>query len=191
MLAHLADALRSSKPDAQPLVESGGFQKSLESIAEFLRTKGAAELADTGPLAHLIVQARTFAFHLAALDVRQHSGVHERAVSTALTVADVTDAYAQLSEEEKLCVLDAELRNPRPLLGPTAELPEDVAEVFAAVQLLDDGGIPGRYVTSMTHQVSDVLEVLLLSKEKGLYRVGPGGESWAQFEIVPLFETIE
>src|ERR1019366_7311291 len=122
MLAYLAHELRESGPDSLPFAETGGFQKSLESIADLLRAKGASELADTGPLAHLIIQAKTFGFHLAALDIRQHSSVHEKAVSTVLRAAGVTSAYAQLSEEEKRQILDSEIRHRRPLIGRNQDL---------------------------------------------------------------------
>ena len=41
----------------------------------------------------------------------------------------------------------------------------------------------------MTHEVSDVLETLVLMKEAGLYRVEPGGAS-SDLDVVPLFETV-
>lgn len=194
MLGKLVEVLRSIQRGSHVQYTAAEFVAGLEEVAQFLRDNGAPQLADTGPLAHLIVQAKTFGFHLAALDVRQHSSVHERAVATALKLAGVTDDYERLTEREKIYVLEAELRNPRPLLGPTAALPPDIAEVFAAVALMRHdgahGGIADRYVISMTHQVSDVLEVLLLAKERGLYR-SDAQRAGASFDIVPLFETIE
>jgi phosphoenolpyruvate carboxylase len=47
----------------------------------------------------------------------------------------------------------------------------------------------GSMVVSMTHDVSDLLETLVLMKEAGLYRVTPGGAS-SDLDLVPLFETI-
>jgi Phosphoenolpyruvate carboxylase len=44
------------------------------------------------------------------------------------------------------------------------------------------------YVISMSHDVSDLLAVLLLAKEAGLYDPATGISS---FQVVPLFETVE
>ena len=106
--------------------------EALQGLADRLRQAGAADLADTGPLAHLIIQVQTFGFHLAALDIRQHSSVHEQAISAALSAAGVTGSYHELSEAEKVRVLHAEIRNPRPLLGPFQALPPPADEVFGA-----------------------------------------------------------
>jgi len=49
------------------------------------------------------------------------------------------------------------------------------------------------YSISMTGSVSDMLEVLLLMKETGLYKPGAasGGETESMVHIVPLYETID
>jgi phosphoenolpyruvate carboxylase len=44
------------------------------------------------------------------------------------------------------------------------------------------------YVISMSHHVSDMLEVLLLAKEAGLY---DPATSMSSIQPVPLFETVE
>ena len=44
------------------------------------------------------------------------------------------------------------------------------------------------YIISMTNDVSDVLEVLLLAQEAGLYEPVTGR---AEIRIVPLFETVD
>mgnify|MGYP001596898561 FL=1 len=44
------------------------------------------------------------------------------------------------------------------------------------------------YVISMSHDVSDLLAVLLLAKEAGLYDPSTGISS---IQVVPLFETVE
>jgi hypothetical protein len=48
----------------------------------------------------------------------------------------------------------------------------------------------GDYIISMTHGVSDLLEVLLLSKEVGLWNYTDGSVN-SNIDVVPLFETIE
>ena len=48
----------------------------------------------------------------------------------------------------------------------------------------------GSYIISMTHSVSDMLEVMLLAKEVGMWHL-ENGEVTCPLDIVPLFETIE
>src|SRR5438094_5326751 len=52
----------------------------LRAVRASLAAAGAYRLA-SGELQHLIWQAETFGFHLAELEVRQHSTVHERALN--------------------------------------------------------------------------------------------------------------
>jgi phosphoenolpyruvate carboxylase len=62
--------------------------------------------------------------------------------------------------------------------------------VFSEAVRLAPGSV-GSYIVSMTHRVSDVLVVLLLAKEVGLYRPsGPAGDGVGLIDVAPLFETI-
>src|SRR5690625_7821849 len=47
------------------------------------------------------------------------------------------------------------------------------------------------YIVSMTESPSDLLEVLLLAKETGLYQVLADGCIKSDLDIVPLLETID
>src|SRR5690606_23724245 len=109
--------------------------------------------------------------------------------------AGVHDGYADLSEPEKVELLNAELFNPRPLLPRGVELPETariVKESFDVVrEIIEQEPLAiGGYVISMTHTVSDMLEAMLLAKEAGLWSIRDG-EVHCPLDIVPLFETIE
>ena len=98
--ALLAEA---AAPTAEPLdYDAADFRADLGLIADALRAAGLDALADDGPLADLRVQAETFGFHLAALDLRQHSRVHEAAVADLLRLAGVEDDYAALDEDARL-----------------------------------------------------------------------------------------
>jgi phosphoenolpyruvate carboxylase len=174
---------------------SGRFLEDLLLLQQSLRASGMAEVADFGRLSQLIIRAQTFGFHLATLDIRQHSNVHERAVSELLALAGVIENYSQLSEAEKAGILEAELLNPRPLLPRRTRISELTAmvletfEVMAEAMAQESQSIGG-YVVSMTHSLSDVLEVLLLAKEAGLWKIQNGKVETA-LDVVPLFETIE
>ncbi|HEX8299152.1 MAG TPA: phosphoenolpyruvate carboxylase, partial [Rubricoccaceae bacterium] len=164
-------------------------------IADSLTAAGLGPLAETGPLADLRVQAHAFGFHLAALDVRQHSRVHEAAVADLLARAGVAADYAALSEPERLAILEAELASPRPLVREGADLGPDAAAALGAYRAARDAYAAepealGAFIVSMTDSVSDLLEVLLLAHEAGLWTQDTDGTVISPVDAVPLFETI-
>ena len=151
-------------------------------------------VARRGLLPEVLVQARTFGFHLAALDVRQHSRVHEAAVAELLRVAGVEADYAALDEEARQTLLAAELASPRPLRPVGALLPDAARELMDTLAVVREAverepESIGCYIISMTGTVSDVLEVLLLLQEAGLWRM-EGEAVHCPLDVVPLFETI-
>lgn len=181
----------------------GGYGTAEEVLADLrliqksLRGNNAEALADKGHLPHLIRQVEAFGFHLAALDVRQHSDKHELALDEVLREAGVQASYKSLNEKDRIELLSRELENPRPLLpvGFTAS-PETAAVlgVFDVIRRarreLSEQAVT-TYIISMTHGISDMLEVLIFAKEAGLYRHSSGGKVESELDIVPLFETID
>ncbi|HKI44513.1 MAG TPA: phosphoenolpyruvate carboxylase [Balneolales bacterium] len=173
----------------------GEFRNELEQIRLGLEYAGLQDLARDGRLHDLIIRANTFGFHLAALDIRQHSGVHEEVVAEMLRLGGISDDYTKLSEEERIRLLTGELTNPRPLLSRDAVTSEstktllDAFEVVREAVNIDPASI-GSYIISMTHDISDMLEVLVIAKEKGLWSYHDGKVKSA-LDVVPLFETIE
>ncbi len=173
------------------------FLSDLLTIQTSLRLNKAEAIADHGRLSSLICQVRAFGFHLATLDIRQHSEQHEKALTAMFQVAGVHDDYQGLSEPEKVNLLTQELANPRPLLQRDHEkIPEIrlVMEVFHVIRRarreLSDRAVT-TYIISMTHGVSDILEVLIFLKESGLLRLKQDGSVESEINVVPLFETIE
>ncbi|MEX1181636.1 MAG: phosphoenolpyruvate carboxylase [Gemmatimonadota bacterium] len=187
--AHNAHAVRGNAYTV------GEYVSDLDLIRDSLAATGLGAVARHGRIARARLLARTFGFHMAALDVRQHSRVHEEAVAALLHAAGVTSQYADMDEAARVAVLEQELSNPRPLLPPAADLPEaarEALETFAVVreaQRLDADAI-GCCIVSMTHTVSDLLEPMLLAKEHGMLHVGAEGVT-STLDYVPLFETIE
>ncbi|TYP91932.1 Phosphoenolpyruvate carboxylase, type 1 [Fodinibius salinus] len=174
---------------------SQDFIDELQMIGQSLIKSGLECVGSQGKLKHLLVRAQTFGFHMAGLDVRQHSAKHEEAVAELFSIGEVTDEYQTMSEEEKVALLTKELKNPRPLSPLRAQLNDDTAqmlEVFDVIgQMLElDPNSFGNYIISMTHGVSDMLEVFILAKEMGLWNYRDG-EVESQIDVVPLFETIE
>ncbi len=166
------------------------FRNDLELIQESLKGTGLSCEA----LQHLISQAQIFAFCLASLDIRQESTRHSDALDELSRYLQLPVPYGQMEEPQRVEWLLAELQTRRPLLPPTAHWSATTSETFAVFRMLQrlqqefGSRICRTYVISMSHTVSDLLEVLLLAKEAGL--VDPQGQR-AGLLVVPLFETVE
>ncbi len=182
--------------------DEGSYASAAELLADLreiqssLQDNRAERISKSGELAHLIRQVEAFGIHLASLDIRQHSERHEEVVTEMLRAAGVVEDYSSLEERKKIDLLTRELKNPRPIMPVTYELSErarSVLEVFFVVRRAQEElnkESVASYVISMTHGVSDLLEVLLLCKEAGVTRVSPEGLIESDIDIVPLFETI-
>ncbi|MFG0282959.1 MAG: phosphoenolpyruvate carboxylase [Phycisphaerales bacterium JB039] len=171
------------------------FTEDLLTLQRALRFAGLDETAERGPLADAIVRARTFGFHLAALDIRQHSGVHEAVIAEMLGAAGVTSGYQQLDEAGRLEVLREELRSSRPLLAPGARLSAQSQELLDSLRIFAEAAqrepeSVGSYIVSMSHDASDLLEVLVLLREVGLWTIEDGQVQCA-IDVAPLFETVD
>ncbi len=179
------------------------FLHDLQLIKRSLNANRGEVIADVGPLDRIVTQAMTFGFHLATLDIRQHSEAHAAAIGEMLIAARLLPAgtpYEGLSEADKVALLTREIGNPRPLLADECSVSEDAQRVLQVFHVLRQARrhlsalSADAYVISMTHGVSDILEVLLLAKEAGLLRwrlegLEPRMES--DIDVVPLFETID
>ncbi len=166
------------------------FKSDLELIRNSLvATNLSCEHLDT-----LLTQVNIFAFSLASLDIRQESLRHSDAIDELTKYLNLDKAYSDMNEEEKNKWLMDELQTLRPLIPSGVEWSKSTEETFAVFRMLDrlqkefGSRICRSYVISMSHTVSDLLEVLLLAKEAGLVDIS--GES-SDLLIVPLFETVE
>ena len=171
------------------------MSEHLDLMRASLDASGFPDVARHGRLARAIVLTRSFGLNMGALDIRQHSRIHESTIAALLAAAGITDDYTSLDEAQRLEILARELRNPRPLLPPDAQLPDDAREMVETFALIRearqrDPDSIGSYVISMTHSVTDMLEPMLLAKETGLLRIR-GDEVESDLDYVPLFETIE
>ncbi len=169
----------------------------LDQVTASLRSHGAGSIADA-----LVEPVRRsvaiFGAHLCGLDLRQNSAVHETVLADLFAQAAVCPDYLSLSESERVEVLTGELRTPRLLRHPSAELSERTESELAILEAAADAvhrvgrRIIPHYVISMAHDVSDVLEVAVLLKEVGLATVDlDGAGASSMLDIVPLFETID
>ncbi|HUQ29065.1 MAG TPA: phosphoenolpyruvate carboxylase [Usitatibacter sp.] len=184
---------RSAVGDAPMYANGTEFARDLAVIDASLRGGGNSILAD-GRLRTLRKSVDVFGFHLATIDLRQNSDVHEAMVDELMKHAGAAPDYRALPEPERERLLLAELASGRPLRSPFASFSETtrgelaVFEAAAAARRRLGPDCVRQYVISKTDNVSDLLEVAVLLKESGL--LVPGAKPASQLQIVPLFETI-
>jgi phosphoenolpyruvate carboxylase len=134
-----------------------------------------------------------FGFHLARLDIRQNSAVHERTIAELMDAANPGMSYLALGEEARIALLSSELRSTRSLVSQFVRYSDETLAELAVFRAAAEAhtrfgadAIP-QCIISMCKGMSDMLEAAVLLKEVGL--VDPSGRSG--INIVPLFETIE
>jgi phosphoenolpyruvate carboxylase len=138
------------------------FLADLRVVQESLAAAGAGKQA-FGELQHLIWQAETFGFHLAGLEVRQHSEVHARALAELRAAGPPGGVYGSWS-------------------APTEEV---LATFRAAAWVQDRFGVDAcrRYVVSFTRSAADIAAVYELA------RYAAEGGPIPALDVVPLFES--
>lgn len=192
---------------ATPYSTPEEFLNDLAIVAESLRQNDAASIADLR-LNQLIQAVEIFGFHLATVDLRQSSDVHEAVLSELYTRSMTlfngkVFVYSDLSEEEKVEILLQELKNSRPLASPWQHYSEQTAKELSILQAA--AKVRKRYgqkaivqtIVSHTETLSDLLEILVLQQETGLISLETNehGEllpiqAGDGLIVVPLFETI-
>jgi len=177
--------------DASPYRDVAEFKADLDIIDQSLRANGSAVLA-RGRLRHLRRAVDVFGFHLATIDLRQNSVVHERVVGDLLARRDPAIRYETLDEAAKIELLLKTLQADGPLFDEAAKYGEETRSEIAIVGAAADarrqyGSEAVRnYVISKAESVSDILEVIVLLREGNLF----GRERGLDLNVVPLFETI-
>lgn len=168
----------------------------LLALQNWLIEVGAAHVA-TQAVGPVLRGLESFGFHLAVLDIRQNSRVHELAAGQMLRAAGFAEAdYENWSEARRLAWLEGELASPRPLVRLGAPVGPEADAVLGSFQVLAQhrtrhglAGL-GALIVSMTRNCSDLLLVYLFAREAGLLEVTPQGPT-CPLPVVPLFETIE
>jgi phosphoenolpyruvate carboxylase len=147
----------------------------------------------------LIWRVRTFGFHLARLDVRQDSRVHDEALAALLCDAD----WAGRPATERALGLSGYAAGQERFAISQAKAVTALYDVFVTLgdaRRRYGSDATGLYIISMAHSAADVLAVLALARYGGLVvpaspESTPGGETQAgtavPLDIAPLFETID
>ncbi len=145
------------------------FLTDLRVVQESLAAAGASRQA-FGELQHLIWQAETFGFHLAELEVRQHSEVHAAALRELRASGPPGPEHAAARHDG----------------GAWSARTEEVLATFRAISWVQDrfgADACRRYVVSFTRSADDIAAVYELASYAVAGRRGP------VLDVVPLFES--
>ncbi len=186
-----ADSILDSVRDLQPYVSPQELNVDLEAISHSLLENGSKALT-RGRLRYLHRAVDCFGFHLAILDMRQNSSVHETVIAELLEAVAPGTGYSKLAEDARIELLTAELVNNRSLLRTDLTYSDDtekeIAIFKAAARIKTNYGEDAivNAIISNTTSASDILELAVLLKQVGL--VSPDGQT--SMRMIPLFETI-
>jgi len=195
------DLARRATRAAPPYTTPQEVTRDLDVIADSLTDHHGAPIARLR-LTGLRQALDVFGFHLATVDLRQSSDVHEEVLTELFSRAGVQFEgepvdYAALDEDARVRLLRAELAQARPLVSPWITYGDIATRELAVLRAAAAGR--ARYgkqavrqtIVSHTETLSDLLEVLVLQKEAGL--TAPAGTDIGPEDglmVVPLFETI-
>jgi phosphoenolpyruvate carboxylase len=178
--------------DVQPYATPSEFIADLDVLIDSLYKHGAVYLA-RGRLANLRRAAEVFGFHLAPLDMRQHSEVIEQTISELFSHGGSIGNYKDLDETKRREVLLVALQGGKILLSDlekysgVAQSELCIMQTAAKIhQRFGRDALPN-HIISKTDAVSDMLELALMLQQVGLLE----GCDQLHVNIIPLFETIE
>jgi phosphoenolpyruvate carboxylase len=193
-LGHEITHLPPMDKAAQPYATPQEFMRDLDVLIDSLFKHGAVSLA-RGRTAYLRRAVEVFGFHLAPLDMRQHSAIHEQTVSELFSYSSGKANYKDLDEAARREVLLAALQAGKPLMAELGQYSDVVQSELHIMQTAADihqrfgrAALPN-HIISMAEAVSDMLELALMLQQVSLLE---GGENPVlHVNIIPLFETIE
>ena len=166
---------------------AGEYAADLDFLDETLREAGYGVLAH-GLLADCRRRVDVFGFHLACLDIRQHSKVHEQAVEEILALGGTAD-YRKLDEPARRALLEDLLDRPLSPLKSRAGLSPVVLDLLATFDVVGRARrelgtrAAERWVISFCTDASDLLEVAYLARKAGL--------ATGELRPVPLLEQLD
>ncbi|TVY08492.1 phosphoenolpyruvate carboxylase [Paenibacillus cremeus] len=196
MIGKIQNTANPNVPSTQKYNSPNELIEDLKVIERSLRNHFADFIADSH-IAKMIRQVELFGFHLATLDVRQHSKEHESAMTEILAKMSICENYAELAEQQKIELLTNLLNDPRPITSSYLSYSENTRECLDVYRIIQKAqqefgrACISSYLISMTQGASDLLEVLVFAKEAGLYLHNADGSVTCTLQSVPLFETID
>ena len=177
-------------------IHSLQLKEDLRLLQKALIAYGAKTVA-YDDVTSMIRLVDAFGFHLAALDIRQNSAFHDKAIEQLLeaSLAEKTN-FGEWSEQDRIHFINQELMSPRPFTHPGTELGSHARTVMECYRTIAahtakyGTNCIGSFIVSMTRSTSDLLAVYLLAREAGLTIMTSEGMV-SKIPVVPLLETIE
>ncbi len=133
----------------------------------------------------LLRRAETFGFHLATLDLRQDSGIHDAALGALLKDSD----WPTREVDERVTLLKAVLADPSAVQASNDEIARKTLAVFRTVAHLRPRygeQAFGPYIVSMSRSAADALAVIALARIADCV----DGSGNVPLDVAPLFETV-
>ena len=184
-LGQVMERLRASYEGRQHHYESDAdLIHDLELIATSLKDNKGTN-AGLFQVRRLLRRVKTFGFHLATLDIRQHAGVHQAVVGHGLGDPQWRDR-APGDRASRLRDALARDESPGTALDATGKRTLWVFEALAHCQLRYGQRAIGTYVVSRAQDVDDVLSVLLLARWADAIDRQSGE---VPLDVAPLFES--
>jgi len=162
-LGQVAERLRATYEVRPAGYESPAqFQRDIDLVAESLAAHRGRH-AGLFLLRRLQRRIATFGFHLATLEVRQHSGIHHAVLTQALAEPDWL-SMSPAARHARLSDLIARDIGPRVELDATGKRTLAVFEAMLQCRRRYGAEAIGSYVVNGTEGADDVLAVLLLAR---------------------------
>jgi phosphoenolpyruvate carboxylase len=187
LVGQIAERLRATYEHGSGQYEHASqLIDDLELIARSLDENRGAN-AGLFYVRRLLRRVRTFGFHLATLDVRQHADVHRQIVGQGLGEADWS-SHAPAARTARLSEAIASDESPLAVLDAAGKRALWVFEAMEYCSHRYGNRAIGPYVISFAADVDDLLSVLLLARWAGHTDSQTGH---VQLDIAPLFESVE
>lgn len=172
------------------------FLKDVQLISESL-LKNESELVYRELIEPIILKIKTFGFHFVKLDIRQNSSLIRRTVSEIFKIKSLSQDYLSLSEEKKIKLLTAEIKNSGNFKISDSRLSNESKKILDEVKLIawakenisEDAA--DDYIISNCSYASDVLSILYIAGLTGLLKIKNKKIVASKLDILPLFETID
>jgi len=172
----------------------GEFLEDLNLIYQSLCSNKGKIIAENRVLP-FIYKVKTFGFHFVSIDIRQNSSLLRLAVNDLMKYSGLPGKFSSLNEENKIEHITGKLLEPSSL--KRKRLKNSTKKILNELSLIKWGKenisteAANDFIISNCSSVSDVLSVLFLAKHAGLIKIHKGKMISSDFDILPLFETIE
>jgi len=186
-LAQLGTRLRNAvegRPNGYE--QAREFEADIRLIAESLRANKGWN-AGHHSVQRLLCRVQTFGFHMATLDIRQHTSVHHQVIAQGL--GDPQWVQRPASERQQLLgEALARDRGPRMELDPQGRRSRGVFEAMVQGRHRYGPDAIGYYIVSGVLGTDDVLAVLLLARWAEAWDKRTGE---AAVDVAPMFECLD